>query len=292
MAENSFPFYGEETSEAEYSDLFGLLSQNGVASGLGLSAGAGMNVTVAAGVALIRGRYYENTANKAVAVSAAPGSGTRKDAIILRLNIAAKTITAVSKDGTTAGGGTAPALQQDDDIWEVLLGYVTVASGTVSLTSGMIQQQRPTLGVPVFAYASNDDRINPAALPSALGVNTTTRVLSVWNGAAWGGLSVAYADITGAPVAAPVHDIDGDRHTGTLSIGKGGTGATTAAAARAALGVDEAGLAITEGRLPVVPLTKGGTGATTRDGARAALGIYVREEPLDETNAVGDIRLW
>lgn len=53
----------------------------------------------------------------------------------------------------------------------------------------------------------------------------------------------------------------------TLSIAGGGTGATTAAAARAALGTNDAAN-ITTGtlgadRLPTVPVTKGGTGLTT-----------------------------
>lgn len=49
-----------------------------------------------------------------------------------------------------------------------------------------------------------------------------------------------------------------------LPIAQGGTGATTAAAARAALNAAEA--------FNVLPISMGGTGATTADAARAALG--------------------
>lgn len=55
--------------------------------------------------------------------------------------------------------------------------------------------------------------------------------------------------------------------SGTLSISNGGTGATTAATARTALGL---GTVSTEN---TVPITKGGTGATTAAAARTALGL-------------------
>ena len=79
--------------------------------------------------------------------------------------------------------------------------------------------------------------------------------------------------------------------TGTLPIGNGGTGATTAAAARTALDVDQAGtdnstdvtlatvggnyLSITGQEITAgtVPISLGGTGATTAAGARTALDV-------------------
>jgi hypothetical protein len=65
----------------------------------------------------------------------------------------------------------------------------------------------------------------------------------------------------------------------TVPITKGGTGATTAAAARTALGVPSTDAStLTSGtldsaRLPTVPITKGGTGATTAAAARTALDV-------------------
>jgi hypothetical protein len=79
--------------------------------------------------------------------------------------------------------------------------------------------------------------------------------------------------------------------TGTLPIGNGGTGATTAAAARTALDVDQAGtdnstdvtlatvagnyLSITGQEITAgtVPISLGGTGATTASAARTALDV-------------------
>ena len=77
--------------------------------------------------------------------------------------------------------------------------------------------------------------------------------------------------------------------TGTLTLAKGGTGGTTAAAARTALGVDAAGTdnstAVTlanthyltisgqEITAGTVPVSSGGTGAATAAAARTALGV-------------------
>jgi hypothetical protein len=72
------------------------------------------------------------------------------------------------------------------------------------------------------------------------------------------------------------HKHDLSAQTGVVPVIKGGTGATTAAAARAALGIGDAS-SLTSGtlsadRLPTVPIEKGGTGGTDPASARSALG--------------------
>lgn len=69
---------------------------------------------------------------------------------------------------------------------------------------------------------------------------------------------------TGATTAAAARANLGAMEDTTVPIAKGGTGATTAAAARTALGAMEDA---------TVPITKGGTGATTAAAARTALGV-------------------
>lgn len=202
MAENSFPFYGVETSETQFSQWGDLLMNSGVVSGLELTAGAGMSVNVAAGIAMMRGRYYENTTPKNVAISAAPGAGlTRKDYIILKIDLTANSVIVTKKDGTTAGGGTLPALQQDTNVWELPIGVVTVASGVVSIAGAMIAAKRPFAPLRVFPYASEDDRPTPVLSVLALGVNTSTRILELWVGGSWVSLTpdVTWAGITGKP---------------------------------------------------------------------------------------------
>lgn len=76
--------------------------------------------------------------------------------------------------------------------------------------------------------------------------------------------------------------------TGTLAIAKGGTGATTAAAARTALGAAAAShthaVADITGTLPI---SKGGTGATTASAALTNLGvIYSATQPTYQAGAI------
>lgn len=72
---------------------------------------------------------------------------------------------------------------------------------------------------------------------------------------------------TGATTAAAARSNLGAMEDTTVPIAKGGTGATTAAAARTALG------AMADA---TVPIAKGGTGATTTAEARTALGVVAK----------------
>tara|TARA_R100000951_G_scaffold110234_1_gene108053 strand:- start:1208 stop:3058 length:1851 start_codon:yes stop_codon:yes gene_type:complete len=102
--------------------------------------------------------------------------------------------------------------------------------------------------------------------------------------------SLDYLTISGQAITRNAIDLTTDV-TGALPVANGGTGATSASAARSALGVDAAGTdnstdvtlatvtgnylsisgqAITAG---TVPVTLGGTGATTASAARSALGV-------------------
>lgn len=214
MAENSWPFYGVETNETQFSKWARSLADSGIVSGLAITAGSGMQVSAAAGVALVRGVYYENDAAKALAIGAAPASGTRLDAIVLRLDQTANTITLAVKAGTTS----LPALTQDETTWELLVAQVSVAAGTAAITNAMITEFDPSVGLRVIPYDSDARRPTPA-IPVAVGVQTTEKRLDLWVSGAWVSLS------------------DLGNISGTLPLSKGGTGATSRVAALNALGI-------------------------------------------------------
>lgn len=81
----------------------------------------------------------------------------------------------------------------------------------------------------------------------------------------------------------PESEVSADNFTGTLPISKGGTGATSAAAARSniqaaknvhkhnASDIDSGTLS--SDRFPTIPITKGGTGAADSSKARENLGL-------------------
>lgn len=204
MPESSFPFENADTTEEQFSRLFARLADNGVASGLTVSASGGMNLAVATGSAIVQGFFYENTISaKTVAVTAANGTYARKDYVILKLDLSANSVTAIVKAGTAdAGGGTLPTLTQTASVWEYPIAVVTVPAGAVSLVSGNIENWLDRQSSRVFTYSSTAQRGRIPTLNGevVIGINTSTRVLEIWNGSAW--LSVpelTWSAISGKP---------------------------------------------------------------------------------------------
>lgn len=221
MAEASWPFYGTETNETQFSKWASTLVESGIASGLAIAPGTGMAVTIATGSAIVRGVYYENnTGAKTLSIGAAPAAGqTRRDYVILRLDQTANTITALVKAGTAnSSGGALPSLTQNDTTWEIALAIVTVASGAAAISAAMIDELKPSTGLRVLPYVTAD-RPTPGAGVTALGLDVTAKRLELWNGSAWSNL-FDFANITG-----------------TVPPSQGGTGATTLKAAREALDI-------------------------------------------------------
>ena len=221
MAEQSWPFYGAETNETQFSQWARTLGDSGIASGLAVAAGSGMQVTVGVGFGLVRGVFYNNDASKALTIGAAPATAgqTRRDAVILRLDQSANTITAVVKAGTANGsGGALPALTQTETTFELLLAEVRVAQGVAAINGSMITEFRPQIGNRVVI---NTEANKPAAANASrtLFFNTTTKQIEYSDGTAWSPL------------------IHVDVLAGVLPATKGGLGTTTLKAAREALDI-------------------------------------------------------
>lgn len=211
MTEASWPFYGAETNEAQFAKWASTLVDSGIASGLAITAGTGMQVLVGVGSGIVRGVYYENVTDAVpLAIGAAPASGqTRRDYVVMRLDQDANTIVVAVKPGTaSSGGGTLPPLTQNQTTWEVALAIVTVTAGTAAITNAMIDELKPSTGLRVMPYVTGD-RPTPSA-PVALGVDLTTNHIELWVGGAW--LDLMQLQNT----------------TGTLPLNRGGTGTTTA----------------------------------------------------------------
>ncbi|QOP64783.1 minor tail protein [Microbacterium phage DelaGarza] len=218
MAEASWPFYGVETNETQFSKWARALAFSGIVSGLALTPGTGMQVIIGIGQGLVRGVFYENDAAKTLTIGAAPASGTRLDAIILRLDQTANTITAVVKAGTAnTSGGALPALTQNETVWELLIGIVTVAAGTAAISAAMINALRPSTGLRVYPY-STAKRPTPGE-EVALGIDTDSKRLELWAAGAW------------------VNLFDFANFAGVLAVAQGGTGVTSMKALRDALDI-------------------------------------------------------
>ena len=131
----------------------GVLS--GVLNALALTPGTGRAVNVGTGVASILGRPLVVDAAEDVAIDANSSGLTRIDLLVARLErtfsagvreVGRRYLTKIN--GTPAGSPVPPSPVQTADIWDVVLGQVTVANGAGSFVPGNIATTGRTWMVP------------------------------------------------------------------------------------------------------------------------------------------------
>ena len=102
--------------------------------GLAVTAGTGLSVSVASGRAIVQNRWLKNDAAMTLQISAASETYARKDAVVIRLDTSARTISILVKTGTPAASPTAPSMTRSGSTYEMALAYVNVAAGATSVT--------------------------------------------------------------------------------------------------------------------------------------------------------------
>ncbi|USH45861.1 minor tail protein [Streptomyces phage VieEnRose] len=204
MAQSSYPFDGQATTESQFSQFFRQLQDTGVASSasatdLKVSAdSSGMNVAVQPGFAIVRGHAYLSTAAETVTIPAADSSA-RIDIVVLRLDPTANSITLEVVKGT-AGAGAPSLTQTDTDTYEFALASVAVGANVTTISPANVTDLRRFTGQRLGVWA-NDSRPTDPKL-GRLGLNTNTSQWEWWNGAAWVALApvVNWTNIDGKPV--------------------------------------------------------------------------------------------
>ena len=149
----------DRTYKAEdWAEYFASFIGNGVfpvpSTGLQVVAGSGMNVTVRAGKAWINGYFYQNTGDLTVQLATADG----------QLN---RTITTKVKSSGFSASPSAPAVQRDADIFELVLADVFVAAGVTAITQSRITDQRLNTSL-CGVVAAVVDQIDTAAFNAQL----------------------------------------------------------------------------------------------------------------------------
>jgi hypothetical protein len=150
MAQTSWPFENIDTSETQYSLLFKNVGE-GVIPDRGLEIepyadSTGMTAKVKTGDALVRGHYYNSTAETSLTIAAAHASLARIDRVILRLDPSANTIILAVLEGV-ADASPAPAAltQTEGDVYEFPVALVAVGAGVTTIAPGNITDQRVIL---------------------------------------------------------------------------------------------------------------------------------------------------
>jgi hypothetical protein len=110
--------------------------------------GAASPVSVAAGGALVDGKFYDSDAAETVVIPT-PAGATRIDRIVLRKDFSAQTVRITRVAGSEGGG--APAITQvDGTTWDVSLAQCSITTGgTITVTDERQFTTASILGVPV-----------------------------------------------------------------------------------------------------------------------------------------------
>ena len=283
MTQSYWPFATIKATETQFSQYNRRLMMSGVWGDPGdqtlrIVAGVGLATTLKAGYAFIRGHMYYSDADVSVSVLAADAQ-PRIDLVVLRLDPTANTIAPVVIKGTPAASNPAEPTPVTTDAanYDIPIAAISVAGGATSIIAGNITDRR-IFAATQWGIWETQSRPGTALNPGTprkgqAGFNSLLGAPEFWDGDSWELFTPSAIDPATLSSAVP--------------ITKGGTGSTTASAARTALGITPANIGaqaagsyaaaahthsaddIVSGTLPIA---RGGTGATTASAARTALG--------------------
>jgi hypothetical protein len=137
-AEDISNFFEGLVSDGVYEDVDGAYL---------VRAGYGMTVTVQPGRAIVGGRWIRSDAVETLSISAASPVLHRYTAIILRLNLEARTIVLTTKDGEQGSAPNKPIMTRNSTVWEMCLAYVYVPKGSTQIYQSNITDSRPDSNV-------------------------------------------------------------------------------------------------------------------------------------------------
>ena len=178
MAEECYPFDNSpaatEIQWIRMAQTWQMDGVDGLPSGTALkvTASSGLNVSVAAGDANIRGCHYRNSAAKTIGLATNNASTARIDRIVVRVNTSTNVGTAIAITGTAASSPAAPDMTYTDTTFDLPLATVRVeANDTIStVTDKRTFVGRPTVfctsqnrpdarGRPLLAFETDTNRV-------------------------------------------------------------------------------------------------------------------------------------
>lgn len=114
-----------------------------VDDGMQVLAATGMQVQVGAGRAIIDSKWIKNTAAYPLTINAAHVTLNRYTAIVIRLDLFARTIAITTKDGENATAPVKPIITNSETIKEMCLAYIYIGRGVTSISQANIEDTRP-----------------------------------------------------------------------------------------------------------------------------------------------------
>lgn len=135
----------------QMSEQFEGLISDGVYESVGdamiVEALSGMQVQVKSGRMMIDSKWLKNDAAELLTINAAHVTLNRYTAVVVRLDLQARTIVITTKDGDNATSPIKPSLEDSQTIKEMCLAYVYVGRGVTEITQADIEDTRADTNV-------------------------------------------------------------------------------------------------------------------------------------------------
>ena len=277
--------YDRTYSSADIAAYFASFIGNGVyanpANQLKVSPANGkMAVNVAVGKAWINGYFYElSDSAKELAIATGDANNPRIDKVVCSLNLSNRLIELKVIQGAASANPQPPAHSREDEVYDLVLAEVYVTAGAVELSDEDVTDKRPDNGVCGFVTGVVE-QIDTTGLFSQYDAEFNS-----W----FEGIQGILDEDTAGNLANQITAIQ-EQMEETVTVAKGGTGATTAAQARTNLGAAPASHTHAVGDITgTLPVSKGGTGATTAYAALQALGITLGTSAAPSTGTANTI---
>lgn len=149
---NKFGFFNSMSGDRKYdaddiSNFFFNLISDGVlanpADNLKVVQRSGMTVSVEAGYAMIKAKYYKAESANVLTIDPADADNPRIDRVCIGLNYSARNLSLYVKKGTAAASPTAPELTRTAGVlWEICLAEIAVGAGATEITTLDITDKR------------------------------------------------------------------------------------------------------------------------------------------------------
>ena len=284
-AQGSEGSYDRTYSSADLAAYFASFIGNGVyaspANQLKVTPANGkMAVNVTVGKAWINGYFYElSDAAKELTIATGDANNPRIDRVVCSLNLSNRLIELKVIQGAASANPQAPAYSREEEVYDLVLAEIAVAAGAVELSAENITDTRPNTELCGFVTGVVE-QIDTTGLFSQYDAEFTTWFEGIQN--------ILDEDTAGNlanQISAIQQELDG-----TVTVAKGGTGATTASQALANLGAAAASHTHTMSEVSgTLPITQGGTGATSAYAALQALGIKMGTSAAPSTGTANTI---
>ena len=138
--------YDRKYGADELAEYFASLIGNGISADVTdcfkITPVSGMQISINAGYAWINGYWVKNDSAVIKTLAVAPSANSRKDSIVLRFSKADRSIELFVVQGDASSTPSFKPLTRTSDVYELMIGYITITAGISAITSAMITDTR------------------------------------------------------------------------------------------------------------------------------------------------------